>query len=185
MERDKKNIVVGMLLAAICIMSVGYAALAQQLTVNGTVQITSKWEVQITDVSKYGSASVGVTTKEGYPKYTATTAEFDVELTSPGDTITYALTITNSGTLNAVLDSITTIATDANKNETSLTGINNEDAIQYEVTGVTKGTKLSANNGTNIVYVKVTYNPEYSEQPTEEQAQKHIAITLNYVQDIS
>lgn len=184
MEKDKRNIVVGMLLAAICIMSVGYAALAQQLTINGTAQITSKWEVQITDIQAQGTPSTGVTETTGFPKYTATTAEFDVSLTSPGDTITYAVTVTNSGTLKAKLDSMTITATDANNATTTLSGT--DEAIQYTVTGVTEGvTTLAANNGTNTVLVTVTYNPDVTTQPADAQLTKHVAVTLNYVQDLS
>jgi len=188
-QKERKNVVMGMLLAAICIMAVGYAALAQQLTITGTAQITSTWDVQITGIAKQGTPSAGVTenkvkvdgTDVQYPTYTATTAQFNVSLTNPGDTITYAVTVTNGGSLAAILDSITVSATDAND---AAVGIE-EDAILYEVTGVTaKTTKLAANGGTNTVLVKITYNPDVTTQPAADALEKNLTVTLNYVQDI-
>lgn len=188
-QKERKNVVMGMLLAAICIMAVGYAALAQQLTITGTAQITSTWDVQITGINKQGTPSAGVTenkvkvdgTDVQYPTYTATTAQFNVSLTNPGDTITYAVTVTNGGSLAAKLDSITVSATDAND---AAVGID-EDAILYEVTGVTAGTtKLAANGGTNTVLVKITYNPNVTTQPAADALEKNLTVTLNYVQDI-
>lgn len=183
--KDRKNVVVGMLLAAICIMSVGYAALAQQLTISGTAQITSTWDVKITNIEEVGSHASTVTEETGFPKYTATTAEFDVKLVQPGDTITYDVTITNGGTLKAVLESLTITATDANDATVTLTGTDGKDAIQYEVTGVSTGTKLAANNGTNTVRVKITYNPDIETQPEDAQLTKKLTVTLNYIQDFS
>lgn len=188
-QKERKNVVMGMLLAAICIMAVGYAALAQQLTITGTAQITSTWDVQITGIAKQGTPSAGVTenkvtvdgTEVQYPTYTATTAQFNVSLTNPGDTITYAVTVTNGGSLAAILDSITVSATDAND---AAVGVN-EDAILYEVTGVTAGTTtLAANGGTNTVLVKITYNPDVTTQPAADALEKNLTVTLNYVQDI-
>ena len=39
------------------------------------------------------------------PTYTATTANFSVGLTQPGDSITYDIEVTNSGILDAVVES--------------------------------------------------------------------------------
>lgn len=42
-----RNVVIGTLLAAVAIMAVGYAALAQTLTINGTATINSTWDIKI------------------------------------------------------------------------------------------------------------------------------------------
>ena len=103
-KRDSKNILIGTLLAAVIIMSVGYAALAQRLTINGTATISSEWNVAITDIAE-GTKSATAYSKTD-PTSTSTTATFDAVLTAPGDSITYDVTVTNSGSLDAVLDSI-------------------------------------------------------------------------------
>ena len=48
----KKNLAIGMLVAAICIMAIGYAALAQTLTINGTAEITGTWDVHLQNVQQ-------------------------------------------------------------------------------------------------------------------------------------
>jgi len=45
MESKHKNALIGALLAVVFVMAVGYAAFAQQLTINGTAEITSNWDV--------------------------------------------------------------------------------------------------------------------------------------------
>ena len=53
MDSNKgRNIVIGALLAAVAIMAVGYAALAQTLTISGTASISSTWNVAITDITE-------------------------------------------------------------------------------------------------------------------------------------
>ena len=46
MESKHKNILIGALLAVVFVMAVGYAAFAQQLTINGSAEITSTWDVK-------------------------------------------------------------------------------------------------------------------------------------------
>ena len=94
-KRDQRNILIGVLLVAIVVMSVGYAAFATTLTVGGTSTITNNWNVAITDIT--------VTDTQGNAKsttatYTATTATFAVDLQSPGDRIEYTVTVRNGGT---------------------------------------------------------------------------------------
>ena len=61
-KKEKKNILIGALLVAIIAMAVGYAALAQQLTINGTAQVSSTWDVKFTSISEgTPSNSTGVT----------------------------------------------------------------------------------------------------------------------------
>ena len=40
---DKKKALIGILSVLVCIMAVGYALLAQQLTINGSASIDSTW----------------------------------------------------------------------------------------------------------------------------------------------
>ena len=79
------------------------------------------------------------------PSYTATTANFSVGFTQPGDSITYDITVTNKGTLDAVVESIT-----INKGDNS--------AIKYTTSGLKRGDKIVKNNGTNTLTIKVNYD---------------------------
>ena len=63
-------------------MSVGYALLAQELTINGSASIDSTWKVEITNITQK-EINGGVTEKS--KSYTATTANFDIGFTQSGD----------------------------------------------------------------------------------------------------
>ncbi|MBP3461587.1 MAG: hypothetical protein J6K21_04180 [Bacilli bacterium] len=121
MSDKKKNYLIVALLIAIVAMSIGYAALAQVLTINGTANIDAEWDISITDIQVL--SQVGATDKQ-LPTYTNTTATFNVDLEYPGSSSTYLITVENKGTINAKLSEITGIA-DANSA--------NPTKIQYSV----------------------------------------------------
>ena len=59
--KNNKSILIGSLLAVVVIMAVGYAAFASSLKISGTSNISTTWDVEITDITtsnKVGSASV-------------------------------------------------------------------------------------------------------------------------------
>ena len=165
--KNKKTIMIGILCALVCVMAVGYALLAQELNINGRASIDSTWKVEITNITE--KDIVGDASSKETPSYTATTANFSVGLIQPGDSITYDIEVTNSGTLDAVLESID-VSMDENE------------AIIYTTSGLKKGAKLTKNGGKNTLTVKVEYNPEVTSQPTN--LGKELTVTLNYEQDL-
>ena len=165
--KDKKKIVIGALCALIMIMAVGYALLSQQLSINGSAAITSNWQVEITNITEK-EKSTGATTNS--TNYTATTASFNTSLTSPGDYVLYEVTVTNKGTLDAVLATKPIVTT------------GNNEAIQYQLKGIKKGNKILKNNQTDTFTIKVQYNPSVTTQPSN--LTSNIEVTLNYEQDL-
>lgn len=173
----KKNVLIGALLVAIVLMSVGYAALAQLLTIEGTAHISADWAVEITDIVE--KTAVGATTNQ--VDYTSTSATFDVNLEYPGAYAEYEVTISNNGTIDAILDSITGLET-----------INTAEPkkVVYTLTGVTAGTsEVVAKDGetvdTNVATVKVEWvaaaEGETETIPTA--TTKTATINLNYKQN--
>ena len=110
METKGRNIIIGTLLAAVAIMAVGYAALAQTLQINGTATISSNWNVAITGITE--GTPTGSATNKTPATSNGTTATFDVNLVKPGDKMVYQVTVTNSGTLNAKLTGLTVTPND-------------------------------------------------------------------------
>ena len=165
--KDKKKLLIGILSLLICIMAVGYALLAQELTINGTASIDSTWKVEITNITS--KDVVGDAVNKTDPSYTATNANFSVGFTQPGDSITYDITLTNKGTLDAVVESIT-----VNKGDNP--------AIVYTTSGLKRGDKIAKNNGTNILTVKVDYDSSVTTQPAS--TTNDITVTINYQQDL-
>ncbi len=167
MDSRHKNALIGALLAVVFVMAVGYAAFAQQLTINGTANINSNWDVHIKSIvagTPTGGAQNVSANADG-----SSTASFTTNLTAPGDSITYTVTVENSGDLNAKLENYTT-----NFGENNAT-----DAIVYTVNGLDKDSILPAGDETTFT-VTVSYNNAVTTQPGG--LSKTGTITLDYVQ---
>ena len=164
---EQKNFAIVALVCALEIMAVGYSLLAQNLTINGTANITSTWDVQITGITE-GEATGGATNKTP-ASFTGTTATFDVELKNPGDKMIYNITVENKGSLNAKLTGLT-----VSPEETAETG------IYYKVTGVTKNVTTLDAAETNTITVEVGWVA--TDQTTPEQKTVPLTVNLVYTQ---
>ena len=162
--RNNKSILIGGLLAVVVIMAVGYAAFASSLKISGTSNISTSWNISITDITtsnKVGSASVS-----GTPSYDGLTATFNTNLVLPGDSITYNIKVENKGNLNAKLNKI------ALKKD-------NNSAILFETSGIKEGDVLKQGTSSTLS-VKVTYSNSVTSQPTNLDAS--LTVTLDFVQ---
>ena len=163
-DRKKRSIVLGTLVGIMLLMIVAYAAFSSQLQINGTSNISSNFAVKITGITS--GSIVGGASNASDPTYTDTTASFSTNLTSPGDSITYTITVENQGSIDATLTGI-----DVN------TGSN--DAIVFETSGIEEGDTLLQNETDELV-VKVSYSDSVTSQPTN--TTSNITVTLNYEQ---
>ena len=193
-KKEKKNILIGALLVAIIAMAVGYAALAQQLTINGTAQVSSTWDVKFTSISQgtasnsTGAASTA-TNKTPAVISGQTTATFDVEFQTPGDTMEYDIVVTNDGSLDAKLANVVATASSAEGSGdlqlTEANGINYEITIDDQPYASAKNTVLAGKPSdgpanTSTVHVKVWWDEDATTIP--ENAVKKLTVTLEYVQ---
>lgn len=90
-NRKQRNIMIISLVAVLVCMAVGYAAFSANLNISGTSNITSSFDVKITDIT---SGSIAGNAQDlDTPRHTDTTANFRAGLTSPGDSITYDIYI--------------------------------------------------------------------------------------------
>ena len=165
----KQKLLIGALIV-VGLASIAYAAFSQSLVINGTGTTNADWDVRITGITQVNAE--GATDVNGSPTFTATTATFDVELAYPGASATYDVTVTNAGSIDAVLDSLTDLTTVNGQAPTDIT---------FTVSGVTAGTTALAAGATNTVTVEVEWDPA-STLATQES--KTASITLNYVQDM-
>ncbi|MBR2708568.1 MAG: hypothetical protein IKE90_03965 [Bacilli bacterium] len=161
----KNHIIIMTLIGIIFIMSLAFAAFSSLLTINGNASIDNSWNVEITNIvskNKIGNAS-----NNGEPVYTKTSATFKTVLISPGDSMTYDVTIKNKGTVDAKLKKIT------------LTNSNNP-AIIFETSGIKENDVLKVNEE-QIFTVKVKYNDEITSQP--EVLNASLTVKLDYIQN--
>ena len=161
----EKKIIIGVMCALICIMGVAYAAFATNLVINGTASIESTWSVVFTKIEEVSKTS-GVTITE-VPTASGTTATFNVDLKSPGDKIEYQITVSNQGSLDAIIDDI--VASELGS-----------DAIKFSISGISKGDKLAKSASTTFNIV-IEYNNNITSQPSI--TDNTLTISVNYVQD--
>ena len=95
--RINKNYLIIGLSIFVLIMSVGYAAFASNLKINGTGSISSVWDIEITGIKSFNDDTTGYNIVE--PTYTKTTATFNTGLKSPGDVMVYEIEVSNLGNL--------------------------------------------------------------------------------------
>ncbi len=167
MNRTQKNYIILGLSVIVLIMAVGYAAFSSQLKISGTSSVTSSWDVEITNIES--TNVIGSATNGSAPTYTKTTATFNTNLVSPGDSITYDVTVENKGSIDATLKTIT-------KTDT------NNSAILFETSGIKEGDSLLVGAKAHML-VKVTYNQAIASQPKN--LTSTLKVTLDYVQKSS
>lgn len=172
--RDKKNILIAALLFAIVALSVGYATLSQNLTINGTASIKN-WDVEIVSITpSYSGNSYEKETTSSVPSpsFTATTATFNTVLSEKGDYATYVIEIENKGSIDAKLNSIT------------FSPINyNDSPIRYVVESAPVINEKLVSGAKTSVTIKVEYNQTYEGEINSSNNSKSITGTIEYVQD--
>lgn len=195
MESKNKNALIGGLLAIVFVMAVGYAAFATQLNINATAETgfggsNDTWNIKITNIEMTGHtgtgsdgiAAVGTEGEAGYVAAKTThvndgglSADFAATLLSPSDSVTYTVTVTNSGSLDAKLDTytLTNGNTAAITNTTSLP----------EVSTLASSPIYVAAGATQTFTITTTYNSDVEEQPAANDLKTDsFRLVLSYVQ---
>ncbi len=189
MKSNHKNAIIGGLLAVVFVMAVGYAAFAQQLTINGTANITSNWDVHfnpaftgttqvdgVTPVNVVtGKLSDGTTSASTAPTGTITydatntVATLSATLTQPGDSITFTLRPTNYSTgLNAVAAGNCVLAQGTGESGLSINGLTaTKGHIKFTVTNTTNTLQPNATAASSS-YDSITVKAEYTAVSTNE-----------------
>ena len=168
MNKKAKNILIIVLFLVIIGMAIGYAALSQLLTINGTANITANWDIKISKIAEgtlKGATSKSAAVVAG-DKLSAT---FDVNLEYPGATATYIVTVENAGTIDAMLESVTGVDTANAVNPTDVT---------FDINANKNDTLTSGSTKDYTVTVKWLETAN-SVPATKE---KTATITLNYIQ---
>ena len=129
--KDKKNLLLGILIVGVISMTVAFAALTSRLTLNGTANVAAtRWNIHFDNWEKVSipTVTVGGNTQQNTAQSPAvnqlSTSDnsnvtkvtgISVTLNQPGDIAKYTFEIVNEGTIDAKLDSFTpTITNNSN-----------------------------------------------------------------------
>ena len=174
-KRDNKKILLILLLLIIGI-SIGYAALATTLNINGNTTIEkASWDIHFENLVKTTGSETATT--EAAIDGTKTLIEYTVTLNEPGDFYEFTVDIVNNGTIDAMISEVLKegLTTDQEK------------YIEYTTTyldGVPLEEKdyLKSNDKENIS-VRVKYRDDISAEdlPTEETT-LNLRFQVTYIQ---
>lgn len=162
----RKSIVIVVICVFVFFMALGYAAFSTTLNINGTASTDSEWNVHFTNMTN-GSTVGSASNNAGSPSFTETTAYMDAAFKYPGDAITYQLTLTNDGNLDAIVDNIEAKA-------------DGSDAIIYTMSGLKIGEKIAA-GANKVITIKIEYDSNVTSQPVF--TTKTLTVSINCVQD--
>ncbi len=108
--RRKKNDLVTILVLLILVLSLGYAFLQTDLTINGTGKIAaSSWNIYFDNV-QVTTGSVALSTGDSVPTINSTTLTditYTVTLKEPGDFYEFTVDVVNAGTIDGMIGTIT------------------------------------------------------------------------------
>ena len=110
----------------VVLMVVVYAAFNTRLTINGTGNITSTWNIEITSITSNITGSAYNITE---PSYNGTSATFNAGLIKPGDKIEYNITVVNHGSIDAIINEVQAETKGSSVILYSLEGIQNQERL--------------------------------------------------------
>ena len=163
-EYKRRKIIIFSLIGILFLMAVGYSAFQTKLNISSTSNITSVWDVEITNV-KIKEINGLAENVGDLDSYTNLEANMEANFYEPGDYITYTVTVSNKGTLDAMLDSVKL-------------NMPEQEVINFKVEGATSKEKLPAGSSKDI---DVTM--EYTGNNPEDVGSVEADVNLDYVQD--
>ena len=109
MNNKIQNIVLGVLAVGLIGLTVAYASLSQNLTINGTAKVAAAtWDVHFEGMSAGAATGYATLPTTGKLAASGTSVSGSIgTLKAPGDTITYTFNVKNAGSINAKISSIT------------------------------------------------------------------------------
>ncbi len=147
-------------------MGIGYAAFSSKLNITGTSNITSTWDVRITNIESelHGAEDIE---EPSYDNTNGLYASFSTGLKMPGDYALYTVTIENRGSVDARIEKINTYYKE-NK------------YITFTLSGLTKGDVIKGKE-TKELQVKVEFNSDVTR--IEENISVDLDISIDVAQD--
>ena len=167
--RQKQRIIIGTLCAVIVGLAIGYAVLSQTLNINGTGSIASDFNILFTDIQE-GTMNGATTINKQITD--STTATFTIDLSKPGASGEYLITVENRGTIDAMVESISGID---EANQAAPTD------ITFSISDIAVNDKLPAKES-KVFKVKVDWSSASTSIPN---TNKDLTLKINFVQDAS
>ena len=176
-SKNKKHSLLLILLLLIVGISIGYAALATTLNINGNTTIEkASWDIHFENLVKTSGSEVA--TVEAAIDSTKTLIEYTITLTEPGDFYEFTVDIVNNGTIDAMISEVLKegLTTDQEK-YIEYTATYSDGVELQELNSLKSGTKEN-------IKVRVKYRDDItaSDLPTESTTLT-LKFRVAYIQD--
>ena len=186
-QKNYQLALIAILAFAVLFMSVGFAAYAQRLTINGTTTVAgNKWSVHF-DKSTFEVSDDSV--EETSKTIGDTSIEYSVRLAEPGDKFAFSVDVINDGSFDAILDKISMSSLSAAQQKylrySVAYGDTELDATTYTATTSNINEALPYSSGSNkkTVFVKVEYIlPENASDLPADDVDLNLITHLDYSQ---
>ncbi len=203
MQENKNNrsfkiiTVIALCVAVIC-LSVAYAALSQQLNIEGTATVQkATWDVHLEkEATGYETVGDAEVSQLDVPDKSTTVSSLSVKLKKPGDKATIKLKAVNGGDIDATLTNVTKLnvscegQSDSAENDQKLicgaTGDGSDGNVTFSVTyddvpitanGIGTLTGHTDLDATNSKVIKIVI--EYDNAKTTELPKNDVTVTLS------
>ena len=193
-KNNKLSIAMG-ILSSITLIAIIYAAFTKQVQINGTCNIRdSKWDSHFTDISSAITTGTAkeITAPTINQEHPNTINDYEVSLTTPGDSISYELEVTNDGDYDAILTDYTINNKPICKVGNSTEAKSAQDVCEYLEYKITyKGGALLQKNvdvlkskQKAIFIITLTYKEfnDSSKLPTENVSIEGLQVSVTYSQ---
>ena len=177
MRRTKKGLYIIFIVLFLLSVSVGYAFVSETLSINGTTEIyKNTWDIHFENITlKNGSVS---STNPPIIDNTKLKINFSCDLNEPGDFYQFTIDVVNTGTLDAMIDSVvkTPELTEAQKKYLDYTIFyeNGEEITSKQLIKVDSFVRL-------IVRVEYILDITKEDLPTTAES-LNLGFTVNYLQ---
>ena len=182
-RKKKRTKLLALMLVLIMLISIGYAALSTQLTINGDALVKAKsWNVHFANIVTNSNNSVASVVTAPTLSNNNTTVTWEVSMDTPGQMYEFNVDVVNEGTIDAMVqtatNSIVTSTLTAAQQEYldyTIKYVNGADIEQYD--------KLAAGE-TKTITVKLLFKQDIDPEDLPQTAQSGISLsyTTNYVQ---
>ena len=193
MKDNKKTLyalVAFALILSIVGISIGFAAMSQNLTISGSADVVpATWKVKFANLSSPTVAGTAEVTTPPTIQGDTHIGNFAVKLTAPGDSITYTFDVVNDGTIDAKVTDLvkatpTFTASGTNNASNDTTVVQNNlvyDLTYSDGTAIADDDELDAHDSVTLKLV-VGYNTNATALPKDKVSVTGMDITLTYGQ---
>lgn len=193
MKDNKKTLyilVAFALILSIVGISIGFAAMSQNLTISGSAEVVpATWKIKFANLSSPSIAGDAEVTTPPTIQGDTHIGNFAVKLTAPGDSVTYTFDAVNDGTIDAKVTDLvkspptfTAAGTNNASNDTTVVQNNLVYDLTYsDGTAIDDDDALDAGDSVTLKLV-VGYNTNATALPKDKVSVTGMDITLTYGQ---